>query len=101
MISSYVVFPSNALMYLLTLASNNYFKLFQTRVESDFLRAGECIGKRKVKQNAAINNNKTPKESLPDAEFALEYEGENSAKYANRNSKKMRRFYKRLIFVGL
>ena len=32
--------------------------------------------KRKVKQNAAINNNKTPKESLPDAEFALEYEGE-------------------------
>ena len=91
-------------MYLLTLASNNYFKLFQTRVESDFLRAGECIGKRKVKQNAAINNNKTPKESLPDAEFALEYEGENSAKYANRNSKKgnkMRRFYKRLIFVGL
>ena len=60
--------------------------------------------KRKVKQNAAINNNKTPKESLPDAEFALEYEGENSAKYANRNSKretKMRRFYKRLIFVGL
>ena len=75
-------------MYLLTLASNNYFKLFQTRVESDFLRAGECIGKRKVKQNAAINNNKTPKESLPDAEFALEYEGENSAKYANRNSKR-------------
>lgn len=58
--------------------------------------------KRKVKQNAAINNNKTPKESLPDAEFALEYEGENSAKYANRNSKretKMRRFYKRLIFL--
>ncbi len=50
--------------------------------------------KRKVKQNAAINNNKTPKESLPDAEFALEYEGENSAKYANRNSwkRKMRRF---------
>ncbi|PGT04741.1 hypothetical protein COD09_06710 [Bacillus cereus] len=44
--------------------------------------------KRKVKQNAAINNNKTPKESLPDVEFALEYEGENSAKYANRNSKK-------------
>ena len=43
--------------------------------------------KRKVKQNGAINNNKTPKESLPDAEFALEYEGENSAKYANRNSK--------------
>ena len=54
--------------------------------------------KRKVKQNAAINNNKTPKESLPDAEFALEYEGENSAKYANRNSKS---FYKRLIFCGI
>lgn len=34
-------------MYLLTLASNNYFKLFQTRVESDFLRAGEWIGKKK------------------------------------------------------
>ncbi|PFM62125.1 hypothetical protein COJ48_19240 [Bacillus cereus] len=47
-----------------------------------------ALVKRKVKQNAAINNNKTPKESLPDAEFALEYEGENSAKYANRNSKK-------------
>ncbi|MGR5908356.1 hypothetical protein ACT7DL_22125 [Bacillus paranthracis] len=42
-----------------------------------------------MKQNAAINNNKTPKESLPDAEFALEYEGENNAKYANRNSKKV------------
>ena len=59
--------------------------------------------KRKVKQNAAINNNKTPKESLPDAEFALEYEGENSAKYANRNSKKGKQkrgvFYKRLIFL--
>lgn len=75
-------------MYLLTLASNNYFKLFQTRVESDFLRAGECIGKKKSETKCAINNNKTPKESLPDAEFALEYEGENSAKYANRNSKK-------------
>ena len=56
-------------MYLLTL--NNYFKLFQTRVESDFLRAGECIGKRKVKQNAAINNNKTPKESLPDLRICI------------------------------
>lgn len=44
--------------------------------------------KRKVKQNAAVNHNKTPKESLPDAEFAAEYEGENAAKYANRNSKK-------------
>ncbi len=59
--------------------------------------------KEKVKQNAAINNNKTPKESLPDAEFALEYEGENSAKYANRNSKKVNKseafFYKRLIFL--
>lgn len=44
--------------------------------------------KRKVKQRAAINHNKTPKESLPDAEFALEYENENPAKYANRNSKK-------------
>lgn len=44
--------------------------------------------KRKVKQHAAVNHNKTPKESLPDAEFALEYENENPAKYANRNSKK-------------
>lgn len=42
--------------------------------------------KRKVKQHAAMNHNKTPKESLPDAEFAVEYE--NPAKYANRNSKK-------------
>ena len=31
------------------------------------------------------------KESLPDAEFALEHEGENSAKYANRN-RSARRF---------
>ena len=91
-------------MYLLTLASNNYFSSLQTRVESEFLRAGECIGKRKVKQNAAINNNKTPKESLPDAEFALEYEGENSAKYANRNSKgkKSEAFFTNAsFFVGL
>lgn len=34
-------------MYLLTLASNNYFSSLQTRVESEFLRAGECIGKKK------------------------------------------------------
>ncbi|MGR5926033.1 hypothetical protein ACT7CO_20985 [Bacillus pacificus] len=61
--------------------------------------------KRKVKQNAAINNNKTPKESLPDAEFALEYEGENSAKYANRNSKKVNKseafFTNASLFCGI
>ncbi len=34
-------------MYLLTLASNNYCGLFQTRIESYFLRAGECIGEKK------------------------------------------------------
>ncbi len=34
-------------MYLLTLASNNYCMLIQTRVESESLRAGECIGKKK------------------------------------------------------
>ncbi|MCM3734783.1 hypothetical protein M3215_02840 [Bacillus cytotoxicus] len=44
--------------------------------------------KRKVSRNAAAKNNQTPKESLPDAEFAVEYENESSAKYANRNSKK-------------
>ena len=57
--------------------------------------------KRKVKQNAAINNNKTPKESLPDAEFALEYEGENSAKYANRNSKNEALFTNATFFSGI
>ncbi|MGG2066564.1 MULTISPECIES: hypothetical protein [unclassified Bacillus (in: firmicutes)] len=44
--------------------------------------------KRKVSRNAAARNNQTPKESLPDAEFAVEYENEDVAKYANRNSKK-------------
>ncbi|MFD3447498.1 hypothetical protein ACFDTO_23180 [Microbacteriaceae bacterium 4G12] len=43
--------------------------------------------KRKVKYNAAANHNKTPKESLPEGEFAMEYENESLAKYANRNSK--------------
>jgi hypothetical protein len=46
------------------------------------------MAKRKVHYKAASNNNKTPKESLPDAEFAMEYENESTAKYANRNSKK-------------
>ncbi|GGE71001.1 hypothetical protein GCM10007140_21070 [Priestia taiwanensis] len=43
--------------------------------------------KRKVKHNAAANNNKTPKESLPDTEFAAQYDVEDVAKAANRNSK--------------
>ena len=49
------------------------------------LESRNVLVKRKVKQNGAINNNKLRKKALPDAEFALEYEGENSAKYANRN----------------
>jgi hypothetical protein len=44
--------------------------------------------KRKVKQHAAMNNNKTPKESLPDAEFAAQYDAEDAAKAANRTNKK-------------
>lgn len=44
--------------------------------------------KRKVKRNAARNNNFTPKESLPDTEFSAEATHENPAKGANRNSKK-------------
>ncbi|MFX3623016.1 MAG: hypothetical protein ACE3JP_02960 [Ectobacillus sp.] len=46
------------------------------------------MAKRKVAYKAAMNNNKTPKESLPDGEFAVEYANESVAKYANRNSKK-------------
>lgn len=34
-------------MHLLTLASNNYFRMPQNKVESELLRAGECIGKKK------------------------------------------------------
>ncbi|MCH1627557.1 hypothetical protein [Fredinandcohnia quinoae] len=44
--------------------------------------------KRKVKYDAARNNNFTPKESLPDTEFSAEARGEDPAKGANRNSKK-------------
>ncbi|WP_096154956.1 MULTISPECIES: hypothetical protein [Bacillus] len=48
------------------------------------------MAKRKVAFDAANNNNKTPKESLPDTEFSVEYEGEDKIKGANRNSKKGR-----------
>ncbi|MGM7682345.1 hypothetical protein ACSVDA_09350 [Cytobacillus sp. Hm23] len=44
--------------------------------------------KRKVKYNAARNNNFTPKESLPDTEFSAEADYEEPIKGANRNSKK-------------
>jgi hypothetical protein len=44
--------------------------------------------KRKVKYNAARNNNFTPTESLPDTEFSAESNYEEPAKGANRNSKK-------------
>jgi hypothetical protein len=46
------------------------------------------MAKRKVKHNAAMNNNKTPKESLPDTEFAAQYDAEDLAKAANRTNKK-------------
>ncbi|UOY92638.1 hypothetical protein MUG87_00365 [Ectobacillus sp. JY-23] len=46
------------------------------------------MAKRKVAYQPATNHNKTPKESLPDAEFAVEYANEDVNKYANRNSKK-------------
>jgi hypothetical protein len=41
--------------------------------------------KRKAKRDGALTNNQTPKESLPDSEFAAE---EEPIKGANRNSKK-------------
>ncbi|MCP8968515.1 hypothetical protein [Ectobacillus ponti] len=47
--------------------------------------------KRKVAYQAATNHNKTPKESLPEGEMAMEFENEDTAKYANRNSKKGRK----------
>lgn len=47
--------------------------------------------KRKVKFDAAKNNNKTPTESLPDTEFAAQYAGEEDMiRGANRNLKKGR-----------
>ncbi|MFZ3589575.1 hypothetical protein ACOI1C_09885 [Bacillus sp. DJP31] len=46
------------------------------------------MAKRKVKFDAARNNNFTPKESLPDTEFAQEATEEQAMKGANRNSKK-------------
>ncbi len=44
--------------------------------------------KRKTKFDAARKNNFTPKESLPDTEFAQEATDEEAMKGANRNSKK-------------
>ncbi|MED4532962.1 hypothetical protein [Metabacillus fastidiosus] len=44
--------------------------------------------KRKVARDAAIKNNFTPKESMPDTEFSAAYDNENPMKGANRNSKK-------------
>ena len=41
--------------------------------------------KRRAKRDGALTNNQTPKESLPDSEFAAE---EEPIKGANRNSKK-------------
>lgn len=75
---------------MLTVTIYNFVFVFHTNCVSIITEEQEIdvFMKRKVKQNAAVNHNKTPKESLPDAEFAAEYEGENVAKYANRNSKK-------------
>ncbi|KMJ58243.1 stage 0 sporulation regulatory protein [Bacillus sp. LL01] len=49
-----------------------------------------ALAKRKVAHDAAQNNNKTPKESLPDTEFSAEYQQEDMIRGANRNSKKGR-----------
>jgi hypothetical protein len=49
-----------------------------------------ALAKRKVAHDAAVNNNKTPKESLPDTEFSAAYEKEDMIRGANRNSKKGR-----------
>lgn len=47
--------------------------------------------KRKAECDAAIKNNKTPIKNLANSEFATEYSsGEETAKHANRNSKKGR-----------
>ncbi|MCD7036180.1 hypothetical protein LRR81_18210 [Metabacillus sp. GX 13764] len=43
--------------------------------------------KRKASKNQAIKNNFTPKESLPDAEFAAGFNKEDLHRAANRNSK--------------
>ncbi|MGY3718358.1 hypothetical protein ACWE42_22845 [Sutcliffiella cohnii] len=48
------------------------------------------MAKRKVARKAALKGTKTPTESLPDTEFSSAYEGEDSIKGANRNSKKGR-----------
>lgn len=45
------------------------------------------VVKRKVAHNAAKNNNTTPKESLPDTEFAAQFLEEDKLRGANRNSK--------------
>jgi hypothetical protein len=49
------------------------------------------MAKRKVAHDAAKKNNFTPKESLPDTEFSVEYSGEDNFKAANRNSKQGRK----------
>ncbi|WP_456275780.1 hypothetical protein [Bacillus sp. AK128] len=46
------------------------------------------MAKRKVKFDAALKNNNTPTESLPDTEFAQEAVEEQAMKGANRNSKR-------------
>ncbi len=47
--------------------------------------------KRKAAKDAAVKNNKTPKENLMETEFSSEFaQGEDVAKAANRNSKKGR-----------
>lgn len=50
----------------------------------------KVVEKRKVAHDAAKNNNKTPKESLPDTEFSAAYDKEDMIRGANRNSKKGR-----------
>lgn len=47
----------------------------------------KALAKRKVAHDAAKNNNKTPKESLPDTEFSAAYDKEDMIRGANRNSK--------------
>jgi hypothetical protein len=58
-------------------------------VQRPYFSLGEMkMVKRKVAYQPATNHNKTPKESVPDGEFAIEYANEDIAKYANRNSKR-------------
>lgn len=68
-----------------------YFCIGHTKTEElpqERSMEGYIMAKRRAKFDAAYKNNKTPKESLPDTEFAQEAVEEEAIKGANRNSKK-------------